>query len=177
MSDWLSIVARHHKEYVQTVKGFGCDDYAEDLVQEMYIRLYKYVNPERIIKDGQVNRGFIWFVLKNMYLTLLNEKKRANIVRIGEGFEIESNESDLTNLLLMDNFTIEIERELSEWEKDSTMWYNSMLFRLYINSGLSYRELSEKTNIHYKSIYDTVSKCKRKLREKYEIEFNTIDEN
>jgi DNA-directed RNA polymerase specialized sigma24 family protein len=177
MSDWLSIVARHHKEYVQTVKGFGCDDYAEDLVQEMYIRLYKYVDPTRIIKYDQVNRGFIWFVLKNMYITLLKEKKRANVIRLGEGFEIEQEEIDLVNLLLVDNFTIEIEHELNEWEKDSKLWYDSMLFRLYINSGMSYRKLEELTLIHYKSIYDTVSKCKRKLKEKYEIEFNTIDEN
>ena len=31
-------VAKFHKEYVKTVKGFGEEFYAEDLVQEMYIR-------------------------------------------------------------------------------------------------------------------------------------------
>ena len=31
---WLGIVAKHHKEYVSIVNGFGEHFYAEDIVQK-----------------------------------------------------------------------------------------------------------------------------------------------
>ena len=58
---WLEIVAKEHKYYVDVVKSFGEYNFAEDIVQEMYLRIHKYTSPEKIVKDGIVNKGFIWF--------------------------------------------------------------------------------------------------------------------
>jgi DNA-directed RNA polymerase specialized sigma24 family protein len=40
--DWLSKVSQHHKEYIRYVHKMGNTSHAEDLVQEMYLRLDKY---------------------------------------------------------------------------------------------------------------------------------------
>ena len=39
---WLEEVAKHHKEWVNTIQKMGEFDYAEDIVQESYIALMKY---------------------------------------------------------------------------------------------------------------------------------------
>ena len=40
---WLNEVAKYHEQWIKTVNGIGGDMYAEDIVQEMYIKLHKTV--------------------------------------------------------------------------------------------------------------------------------------
>ena len=53
-------------------KSFGVtDDDANELVQEMYLRLHKYVDdPERIMyNDDEVNTFYVYVTLRNIYLS------------------------------------------------------------------------------------------------------------
>jgi hypothetical protein len=43
-------------------------------------------------------------------------------------------------------------------------WYDQMLFNLYRDSGLSYRQISAVTGISFKSIYSTITNCKKSLK-------------
>jgi DNA-directed RNA polymerase specialized sigma24 family protein len=45
--NWLSEVAKNHKNYVKIINSFGEYFYAEDLVQEMYLRLTATSNPNK----------------------------------------------------------------------------------------------------------------------------------
>jgi len=47
------------------VKGFAEVDYADDVVQDVYLRLHKYEYLEKIIKDGEPNRALMWIMLIN----------------------------------------------------------------------------------------------------------------
>ena len=67
MSHWLEIVAKQHKEWIRVINSFGEYDYAEDIVQEMYIVLHKYADPNKIITKGKANRGYIYFTLRTTY--------------------------------------------------------------------------------------------------------------
>lgn len=174
MAEWLYIVAKHHKEHVKLVKSWGGGDYSEDLVQEMYLRLHRYTTPEKIIKDGEVNLGFIWFTLRNMYLTLLKEQKKQSKVNLDDISDLISEDADIVGLLLMDKITIDIEKELKDWEKDPVLWYTSKIFTTYINSGDSLRVFGDKVDIHYKSIFDTVKKCRTLLIDKYGEDYTDI---
>jgi len=48
--NWLKEVAKFHADYLRIVQSYGEDFYAEDIVQEMYIRLHKYADRERSYK-------------------------------------------------------------------------------------------------------------------------------
>jgi hypothetical protein len=57
---WLKQVAKYHDDYLRIVRSLGEDVYAEDIVQEMYLRLHKYGDLSRILqKDGKVNINYI----------------------------------------------------------------------------------------------------------------------
>ena len=43
-------------------------------------------------------------------------------------------------------------------------WYDRDLFLLYANSGMSMRKISRETHISFMSIYNTIKKCKEKLK-------------
>ena len=47
-----SKVAKYHSEWVKVVNTFGEYFYAEDIVQEVYIRLLTYSREEQCIVDG-----------------------------------------------------------------------------------------------------------------------------
>ena len=48
--DWLKVIYKDHKEWINIVKGFGENVFAEDIVMETYIRISKYATPENIIQ-------------------------------------------------------------------------------------------------------------------------------
>ena len=46
-TDWLGIVAKRHREWVKIVNSFGEYNYAEDIVQECYLTIYKYADEKK----------------------------------------------------------------------------------------------------------------------------------
>lgn len=159
MAEWLTMVSVHHKEWVSLVKSWGEKEMAEDLVQEMYLRLLQYTTPEKIIKDGKVNKSFVWITLRNMHFSLIREKKKIEKIRIGTGFEIEDEQSEIMKHEATDLLIDQIESEI-----DSFHWYDKKMFELHVKSGMSMRYIEKGTKISLTSIHNTIKKCKEKIR-------------
>jgi DNA-directed RNA polymerase specialized sigma24 family protein len=151
---WLEIVAKEHKFYVEVVKSFGEYNFAEDIVQEMYLRIHKYTSHEKIVKDGQVNKGFIWFVLRNIYVDYCKQRSRITKVDLNEAVLM----SEEQNTEAMNELYDKIEKEIESWH-----WYDTMLFKLYRDSGKSMRELEAETKISLTSIFHTIKHCKARI--------------
>ena len=158
-NQWLGKVAEHHNEWVKVVQSFGEFDYAEDIVQEMYIKLSKHENSDRFYKNGTIYKGFVWITLRNMFVDYQKVKMRLEKVSITEAVQLkdESESDEKTNAKsLMD---IKINNVVDSWH-----WYDKMLFNLYRNSGLSYRQIENETGISFKSVYSTITNCKKSLK-------------
>lgn len=164
-SKWLSIVAKHHKEYVAMVKSFGERVYYEDIVQEMYLRILKYTNPDAIIKDGKVSKAYIYLVLKSIFLNYARTKSKIDKVSIDETGQLRYEETDFELIATQTRIDSLIELEMCNWE-----WYDRRLFEVYISDDKSMRQLAKETGISVTSIFNTIKNCKSKLR-------NILDEN
>ena len=157
---WLSKVAQQHEDYLRIVKSLGVDDLAEDIVQEMYIKISKYCTPERILQeDGTVNKYYIRCVLYNLVYDYRKQQNKLNKVNIEEVYNlgveydyIEETEA-YTGLIQL------IGEEVKNWH-----WYDSILFTLYWKTGWSIRKLSEETRISTSSIFQTLKYCKNQIR-------------
>ena len=80
-------------------------------------------------------------------------RKKVDIIEISENFDIvdeEYQEQDIQPIY----------DSLNTFD-----WYDRDLFMLYSNSGMSIRKLSRETKIGFMSIYNTIRKCKQKLKE------------
>ena len=157
---WLEKVAEDHKYYIKVVESFGETFLAEDIVQEAYLRMIKYCKPENIISKGKVNKSYVYFVIRNIYIDYLKERDKYDIVSIehvhhltSESQEIEKHEAYLTILN-------KIKEESQTWH-----WYDKLLFEIYRDSGKSLRQLSKETNISVKSIFQTLKHCKQRIKE------------
>lgn len=83
-TEWLAKVAERHKEWIAIVKSFGEYDYCEDLVQEMYLTIYKYANEDKVIRNGVVSRGYLYFTLRSLYYQYYNSKRKITKVSIDD---------------------------------------------------------------------------------------------
>jgi len=88
---WLEQVAQHHKEWVKIANLYKVDDYAEDIVQEVYIALWKYADADKIIDvkssekniiNTQLQTSFYTDNPKKFYIFVTNTKKKDIKLRI-----------------------------------------------------------------------------------------------
>ena len=157
--EWLKIVAKDHKEWVKLVQSFGEDFFAEDIVQESYLRLHKYCKPENIIQDGQINKGFMYFVLRNLYLLHIKSEKKNAMVSLNELAVLKDEPTNLTKEESFSALLSKIHEEVDSWH-----WYDKQLFELYKNTNKSLRQISAETNISVTSIFNTVKTCKKRIK-------------
>ena len=159
--DLLSLLARHHEEWLKMAHKFGAGSYAEDLVQEMYIRLNKYIDdPERIMYNDEPNKLFIWVTLRN----LVRKHQTRNDLHVFVDTYHDHPE-----------FSEEIDREPDElfeqfidriWETSKEMyWFDHKMFELYHSSDMSMRDIHKETTISLRTIFTTLNKAKDYVRE------------
>lgn len=118
----------------------------------MYLRLLKYTNQEKIVKDNEVNKAYVWFTLRSVYMMYLKEKSKIDKIRIGDDFDIPDDSSEQFELKRVYSY-------IDKWE-----WYDKMLFTTYINSDLSIRQIAKKTGISLTSVFYTIKNCKQALK-------------
>ncbi len=155
-ADWLKYIAKYHNEYLKIVRSWGEFDYAEDIVQEMYLRINRYTTEEKIVTDGEVNKAYVWFVLRNIYNDLKKSGNKIEVSRLSNKFDIEDEVSEEKHGF--EKFSQRLEDEINTWH-----WYDRMLFLSYKDTGYSMREIAEKSQISLSSIFNTIKNCKDKV--------------
>jgi DNA-directed RNA polymerase specialized sigma24 family protein len=164
--EWLKIVAKDHKEWVKLVQSFGEDFFSEDIVQESYIRLYKYCKPENIIQNGQVNKGFMYFVLRNLYLLHIKSEKKNALVSLSGLVVLKDETTNLTKEEAYSKMLSKVHEEVDSWH-----WYDKQLFTIYKDTDLSIRDIAKETTISSSSIFNTLKNCKSKIKTKFKEDY------
>jgi len=166
--DWLEYAFKEHSKWIKVIESFGEYEYAEDLVQEAYIVLYKYAKPDNVIKDGKISEGYMFFTLRSVLYQYYNKKKKV--------VKLYIDDDDSTLQLKDDTFLEEqeaynklcllIDEEIEKWH-----WYNRKLFKLYRDTDLSIRGIAKETGISFVSIFHSLKNAKDKLRDKFNEDF------
>jgi DNA-directed RNA polymerase specialized sigma24 family protein len=159
---WLNQVAQHHNEWIKIINSFGEYDYAEDIVQETYIALYKYADATKIIDaSGNVRKGYVFFTLKSLFFQYYNKKMKVNKVSIDEQFTL-FDDSNLEEHEAYNNICLLVDEEIKNWH-----WYDEKLFKLYRDSDMSMRDIAKETNISLISIFHSIKTYKEVLNNKF----------
>jgi DNA-directed RNA polymerase specialized sigma24 family protein len=169
---WLNQVAQHHKEWIKIINSFGEYDYAEDIVQETYIALYKYADATKIIDaSGNVRKGYVFFTLKSLFFQYYNKKMKVNKVSIDEQFTL-FDDSNLDEHEAYNNICLLIDEEIKNWH-----WYDEKLFKLYRDSDMSMRDIAKETNISLISIFNSIKNYKEILNTKFNKDYQDYINN
>ena len=152
----LSKIFQKHKIWIDIVSSFGCNkDTAEDIVQEMYIRIQKNLNNGlNIDYDDDYNYFYIFKTLKSMFLDLKRKEKRVIILNIDDKPSYFNDNYDV-------NYEESYNKILNELNK--MYWYDKKVYQL-LEGNESVAKLSRKTNIPYHSLYNTYRKVLDRLK-------------
>jgi DNA-directed RNA polymerase specialized sigma24 family protein len=130
-----------HKHWIEVVKNFGETFYAEDIVQEAYIKTL----------GKNINEAYFYYTLRSMTMDL--HRKKVNTI------ELEDNITEK-------DFDTYLQEETKQHYKVMDNWhfYDKQLFIAFIESNLSIRAFSRSLDISFQSVYGTIKKCKLKLK-------------
>ena len=173
----LEELSKRNDEWINIALSI-CKDktLANDLVQEMYLRIEKYVkDPERITTNDKISSLYIYVTIRNLYFKHQNNKKRKIIYQYKDYDSFDDN--DVFN---NDTDSIENDLELLEMEKahkkimekilqevSTWHWYDEKLFKLYFFTDKSLRTIASETRISLTSIYNSCKNYKQILVEKF----------
>lgn len=170
----LELICRHHKEYISTVKSlygnnYEVANYAEDFVQEAYLKLSRYDNlyDKAIKPDGTVSKGYIFFCLRSVVLNKLTLKKVAKYNYLGDQYDMEE------KYMVVDSERDEVESSMEILEdkmfkivEDNSKWFDAKLFRTYLETNKSFRTLAAETGLGIQTIYLSIKRSKLLIAEK-----------
>ena len=153
----LNQIADEHKKWINIVKSFGCNkETAEDIVQEMYIKIQKKLAGGLDINygDDDFNYSYVFRMLRNLFLDLKRKENKVYII------DIDNVKDEFT-----EDGNTDYHKILSkvQQEVDQLFWYDKKVYEI-IDDGSSIAELSRKTKIPYYSLYNTFKKVKDKLK-------------
>ena len=151
----LEKLFKRHKDWCNIVESFGCNsETAEDIVQEMYLKIGKLVANGKDISFGDdVNHFYIFRTLTTLFLDHKRKDNRSGIIL--EEIEAEQDEEV--------DYDSKYQKVLDALE--DLYWYDRKVFEI-VEDGESISELSRKTNISYYSLYNTYKKVKKYLKDK-----------
>lgn len=175
----IEIAYKYHDQLIKRVGVFigghhEGKNYAEDIVQEVYIKLLKYDDLyEKIIKkDGKLSLGYMFFTIRSVAKNYIKKKSNLNYCFGFWNSSSIENEDDVNKFILPlereDQTQDEItERALERLEvkmlevlKDRVDWFDYKLFEKYLFSDKSYKTIAQESGLGDKTIYLSIKKSK-----------------
>ena len=171
--NWITKIYKHHKEWVAMVVSLGGGMYSEDIVSEAYIKLDKYNCEHKIIRKGKVSKGYMYFVLRSIFINYIKAKNKIRTIQIEKFFK----DSDFMEIKDLEKFTIRdtITEEIAFGRLCNKMdlvvngwhWYDKKIFELYRDTPLSIRGMAKETDISSVNIFHTLKKGKNIMNQKF----------
>jgi DNA-directed RNA polymerase specialized sigma24 family protein len=164
-------LSKKHKDWVYMAMSFGMNrESANEIVQEMYIRVTKYVDdPERIMyNEKELNNYYIYVTLRNLFLSRFHSNKKSNHFSLDEINE-ELMHIKECNTEYEDSFDVLIRK--IEQTVDSWYWYDKKLWNIHFKNELSMRRISRETRISLSSIFNTLTNGKKNIRKESKEEY------
>jgi len=198
----LEELYKYHQDWLNIAYTFlQSKEDAEDMVQEMYIRVDKYdIELDNVRYKNGLNKYFFYQMLRNMCLLHLKDREKRMLTDTAY-FETDHEHSQDAEAL--QELFNRIDEYVSTWNP-----YERELFKIYMYSGLSFRDIShgtianqgikdepkqpklisasEKiqkesaergTTISVMSIYTTIKKCKERLKKRFSEDFEDWHNN
>jgi DNA-directed RNA polymerase specialized sigma24 family protein len=170
----LLMLTEHHQEYIKMAKAIAGNsnevfNYAEDFVQEAYLKLAKYDDLfDKIVnKNGKVSKGYMFFCLRSIILNHLKKKSNLKYNYLGSQYDFEEKYNHIDEGLDQEKLGIEaLETKMYRVLKEEAKWFDYELFKTYITTGKSFRTLAEESKIGIRTIYLSIKRSKVIIAEK-----------
>ena len=133
-------IYKQHSKWVATVIKLGVINYAEDIVQDAYIKAFDLPD---------MNSRYFYRILFNLAMdSHRNKKKFVKIAEIETIAEVVEITPDVSNIMLY----------MDTWD-----WFDKLFYLRYIEDKTSLRKFAKKYNYNYSWVYRTLKRLNLKL--------------
>ena len=171
----IELLSKHHAEYIKIAKvlaanNYEVKNYAEDFVQEAYLKLLRYDDlfDKVVKKDGvSVSKGYMFFVLRSIILNTIKKKSNLNYNHIGDQYDMDKEYQLDGSTVDSERLGIEaLESKMYQILKENAKWFDYELFKMYLTSKKSFRTIADETKIGVRTIYLSIKRSKMIIAEK-----------
>lgn len=165
MNKKILILTSNHKEWISMVKTFGLNDDAEDIVQEMYMKVDRLNYYDKFIENDRIQKGYVWFMLRSLAFDFIkNEPYKESLESIRKLSYDQYNEEKEN---YFNNIIDKFEKVKSKWHT-----YDQLLLDTYFKTNISIRKLSKGSNISLTSMCADIKKIKSTLKQELLNDYN-----
>ena len=151
---------KHNTWLYQVSYNFTSDkDSAEELVQELYLKMMEIKDINKIMFKEDVNLFYLYKMLRSIYLNGLKRSK-PSLPLDDELYELPADSYDYG----ADN-AFEQMVQLTNEALDTEYWFGKELLRVYIEENHSIQSLHNATGISNSTIWTQLQKTKKYVRE------------
>lgn len=159
-------LAKSHKKWINVVCSFNVNKcFAEDIVQDAYIKIMKRIEEGADITYGEddVNEFYMFMTLRNLSINFLNKKNSWSNLNISQNQEsldyqlskIKAEFCDVEMEGAYNSLITRIFSEINSWD-----FYSRNIFIAYFTTSLSLTSLSKETGIGRSSLYNSIKLCR-----------------
>lgn len=151
---------KHNTWLLQCAYNFtNSKDKASELVQDLYLKLLELKDVNKILYKQDVNLFYLYKMLRSIFLN--GQKKSITMLPIDEElYNLSSSEYDEAN---DDRF--EQMLTLTNEALEELYWFDSKLFKVYIEENHSIQSLHNVTGISNSTIWTSIKKTKQYIRD------------
>jgi DNA-directed RNA polymerase specialized sigma24 family protein len=166
-NELLEKLAEKYDDWINMALSFKISqDDARELVQEMFIRIFDYVEkPDKLMyNETELNTFYVYVTLRNLFYsnTHKNSKKIVLVDTIIDEMIDEHympNYGEKSRKEYLEKVFGGVESLMETW-----YWYDKKMFELYYRTDMSMRDISDKTKITLSSIFNTLKNAKQQIR-------------
>ena len=170
----LEMLAVYHVEYIKMARAIAGNNnevfnYAEDFVQEAYLRLARYDDlfDKVVTSKGKVSKGYMFFCLRSIIVNAIKKKSNLKYNYLGSQYDFEETYNFVETGLDQEKLGVEaLETKMYQILKEEAKWFDYELFKTYLTSGKSFRTIAEESKIGIRTIYLSIKRSKMIIAEK-----------
>lgn len=161
----LDRLSKKHNLWLKMLINLGCDnDIAEDIVQEMYIRLHDRVDDiDRILINDEINTYFVYITLRNLFISHIRSTNKLTIYPLIDGLEFEQHTEDVGYHEMESAYFTYLHDKIKDVLKTFDA-QERLIYDFHFVKGQSLRKIHRESGVGKTSINNTYKNIKRKLR-------------
>ena len=157
-------MAKFHQNYLEIAKNLlynNNSNTVDDIVQQMYLKIYDQIDDGRLeIQQLIINDKPHFGIIKRTIDQII--KQTAN----NENKLKRDENKTLLNIPDENEFKIDEFNDRVEEIINGMYWFDRKLFTLYIKKFNSIRKLAKETKLGHVTVYNTIKRCKIKIKKK-----------